>query len=288
MKRLRWFAAAAASMVLPVQAGSLTLAGLLDGDDGTSIDLSGRFAVTEAWSLGAGVGRSASGQDGQGFSGSDLSASTDIAVGAFYAHASANRWKDSGQLRSTALHGTLGWVSASGLSLAALAADRAIRVTYAITVLGRERERQLDIDATGLGGEVSYFGEEPWTASLRFLDYDYGSGVARVRAVLDSADIRRFPRLQRLVGSVATRAIGAPDRELALTLGRQFARHSLTLEGQQQRDVLSGEETISLGLTLGWDASAQWHIDTTVGMTDDDVAGTVPWFGLALTLGRIR
>lgn len=287
MKYLLWFAAVAASMALPVQAGSLTLAGLMDDEDGTSIDLSGRFAVTEAWSLGAGVGRSDSGRDGQALSGSNISASTDIAVGAFFAHASADRWKDSGQLRSTALRGELGWMSASGLSLAALVTDRAMCITYATTVLGQERERQMDLDGTGLGAELAYFGE-PWTAGVRFLDYDYGPGVARVRAVLDSTDTRRFPRLQRLIGSVATRAIGVPERELALTLGRQFARHALTLDGQQQRDVLTGEKTYSLGLTLGWETSAHWHLDASAGATDGDVTGTVSWIGLALTVAGAR
>jgi hypothetical protein len=274
-------------LALPAAAGSLTLGGLLDADDGASVDLGGRFAVTEAWSLGAGVGHSESKIDGQEFSGSSLSASTDLDLGAFFANASASRWKDSGQLRNTVLRGEVGWMGASGLALSVLLTDRAMRVDYTTTVLGQQREREIDIDGTGLGAAVSYFGTA-WSAGLRYLDYDYGHSVERVRAVLESADTGRFPLLQRLIGSVATRAAAAPDREASLMLGRQFARHSLTGDWQWQRDALTGEESQSLGLTLGWDVTRRFTVDTTVGVTDSDAAGTVPWGGLALTLRSVK
>lgn len=273
----------AALASVPAGASSLTIAGLADGEEGRSLDLSGRLSVTDAWMIGAGVGHGESSLDGDKFSGNSLRASSDVQFGAFFAGAAFERWKDSGQLLSTTWRGEFGWMSDAGLSLSALVADRSLDVTYTATVLGQARQRNIAFDGTGLGAEVAWLGEQ-WTASVRYLDYDYGQSVQRVRNVLDSSSTLRFPRIAQLIGSMATRAASAADQEISASIGRQFAHSSLSGDWQMQRDALTGEKSHSLGLTLGLKFGARAGLDTTVGFTDGGSSGTQPWGGLALTL----
>jgi hypothetical protein len=155
---------------------SLTVSGLFDGEDGRSVSLLGSYAPLDNLTLGASMGHSQSKfQDSdEEFSGNDFGVSADVDFSAFFAHAAAQRWRDSGQLRSTSLHGELGWMSESGIAVAALVTRRDLQVTYTATVLGQTREREVDFKGTGFGADLSYFGTV-WTAGLRFLDYDYGS-----------------------------------------------------------------------------------------------------------------
>lgn len=264
-------------------AGSLTLGGVVDDDNGRSFDLSGRFAATPAWTLGAGVGHSESEFDGEKFSGNSFTASSDVALGAFFIGASANRWQDSGELRATVLRGELGWMSEAGVAISALLANRTTRVDYTVNFLGQPRQRQIDFEGTGFGGDVSYLGGQ-WTAGVRLLSYDYGDNVDRVREAMESGDTQRFPVLSRLIGSVATRAAGSPDRELSLLLGREFGKVSVTADVQLLRDALSGDKTRSGGLTVGFKPTPRFSVDVSGGVTDSDVVGNVPWAGLSLTL----
>ncbi len=264
-------------------AGSLTLGGMVDDDNGRSLDLSGRFAATPAWTLGAGVGHSESEFDDAKFSGNSFNASTDFALGAFFVGASANRWKDSGELRATVLRGELGWMSEAGVAISALVTSRATRIEYTATILGQIRERQIDFEGTGFGGDVSYLGEQ-WTAGVRFLGYDYGNNVDRVREAMESGDTERFPALTRLFGSVATQAAGSPDRELSFMLGREFGKVSVTADVQLLRDALTRDKTRSGGLTVGFRPTPRFSVDVSGGVTDSDTVGNVPWAGLSLTL----
>jgi hypothetical protein len=264
---------------------SLTVSGLLDAEDGRSMTVAGRYAPVEALTLGASIGHSRSRLEGsdEQFSGNTVGAAADLTLGAFFIGASADRWKDSGQLRSTTLHGEAGWMSNAGVALAALVTHRAMRVHYTNTVLGVTRERQIDFKGTGLGADLSYYGEA-WTAGVAFLTYDYGQNVQRVRSVLESSNTQRFPRLEQLIGSVATRAAGAPDRELSLALGRQFTHLSLQASVQWQRDALTAEESRSAGLTLGLRPGKHFGVDLSAGASKGDETDTIGWVGLALTL----
>jgi hypothetical protein len=264
---------------------SLTAAGLFDGDDGRSFSLRGSYAPIEALTLSAGAGHSRSRLTGssEAFSGNTLSAAADLDIGEFFVGAAADRWKDSGQLRSTTLHGELGWMSDAGVALAALVTNHAMQVTYTNTVLGVTRERRIDFKGTGFGADLSYYGET-WTAGMRFLSYDYGQNVARVRNVLGSSSTDRFPRVEQLIGSVATRAAGAPDREWSLACGRQFAHFSLRASLQWQRDALTAEKSHGAGLVLGVAPTPHFGIDVSAGASKGSETGTVGWAGLALTL----
>jgi hypothetical protein len=286
MRQIVFGIVASAAMVLPCAASSLSVAGLIDGEDGRSVDLDGRVDLTEQWSLGAGFGYGESDLGDQHFSARSLRASTDLQLGAFFVGASADRWHDSGQLRATTLRGELGWMSDSGLAVSALVTDRNLDITY-IATLEDQTTREFDIAfrGTGYGAGLSYFGDL-WNAGIRFLDYTYGNNVARLQAVLSSAGTERFPRLQRLTESVATRAAGTPDRELTLVLGRQFARSHLSADWHWRRDALTGEKTTSAGLTLGLELGRQLLLDTMLGISDGGAAGSVPWGGLALTITR--
>ncbi len=266
-------------------ANSLTISGLADNDDGRSIDLRGRYAPIESLVLGAGVGHSRSKLDGDAeeLAGTTFGVVADLDIHSFFINATADRWKDSGTLRSTALHGELGWMSEGGIAIAALVTNHAMRVTYTNTLLGQARERNIDYSGTGFGADVSYYGEA-WTAGLRFLDYDYGANVERARAVLNSSNTSRFPRLQQLFGSMATQAAGAPDREASAVLGRQFTHWSLTADVQWQRDALTADKTRGAGLTLGLMPGKHFDINVGAGVNKGGDAGTVPWASLSLTL----
>lgn len=274
-----------AALAAPGWADSLTLSGLADTDHGRSIDLHGRYAPVEALTLGANVGRSSSmgGTGNEDFSGTSFGGSADLDIAAFFANVAADRWQDSGQLRSTVLHGELGWMSPGGVALSALVTHHALRVTYTATLQAQTRDRSVDFSGTGFGADLSYYGAV-WTAGLRFVDYSYGTSVQRVRQVLDSGNTNRFPRLQRLIGSMATRAAGAPDREASGVLGRQFTHAMLSADLEWQRDALTGDKTKSVGLTLGLAPTQRWGVDVSAGVSRSAEAGTVSWAGLSLTL----
>jgi hypothetical protein len=285
MRQVLFGLVASVAFATPGAASSLSVAGLVDGEDGRALDLDGRLDLTEQWSVGAGFGHGESDLRDEQFSGRSLRASTDLQFGAFFVGVSAERWKDSGQLRATTLRGEFGWMSDSGLTVTALVTDRALDINYTATVAGQTRDYGIKFQGTGYGADLSYFGTA-WSASLRFLDYTYGRNVGRLQAVLASANTERFPRVQRLMESVATRATGAPDRELSLVLGRQFTRSYLMADWQLKRDALTGEETTSAGLTLGVEFGRHLLLDTMVGFSDGGAAGRVPWGGMALTLYR--
>lgn len=268
---------------------SLTVSGLFDGDEGRSLSAIGRFAPLDNLSLSGSVGHSRSkfADSDEEFSGSSFGFSADVDFSAFFANASAQRWRDSGQLRSDTLHGELGWMSDAGIAIAALVTARDMQVTYTTTLLGQVRQREVDFQGTGFGADLSYFGTV-WTAGVRFLDYDYGSNVQRVREVIDSSNTQRFPRLQQLISSMATRAAGAPDRELSVVVGRQFAKLALSADVQWQRDALTTDETRSAGLTLGFTPLKYLGVDISAGASKTDEADTIGWAGLALTLRTVK
>jgi hypothetical protein len=277
--------AAMAAFSAGTEAASVTLSGLLDQNDGRSYDLDGHLPLSDNWSVGAGVGRSESSVTDADFSGTSLRLSTDLAVGGFAAGVSMQRWNDSGQLRSTGVLGQLGWTADNGLSLSGLLDDRSLTLKYSATIAGQLRERQVDFNGTGVGADVSWFGEQ-WNLGVRYIDYQYGNSMDRVQAVLNAPDTGRFPRLQLLLDSVATRAVGAPDRQFSATFGRQFARASVQGDWSMQRDALSGTQVNSFSLTHGYEFSAQLQIDTTLGFSTGGADGTVAFAGLALTLGK--
>lgn len=268
---------------LPGHAASLSLAGLVDGDGGTIADIDGSVSLTDNWIVGAGVGRGDSSVEGERFSGTSLRARTDVQRGAFFANADVERWKDSGQLRSTTLRGGLGWLGESGLAVTALVVDRNLDISYTATQAGNTRERRVSLDGTGIGAELGWFGLS-WTAAVRHVEYDYGRNVGRIRAIRDAAATGRFPRLQQLIASITTRAAGAPDRETALYVDRRLGRFHVGADWQQQRDAVTRDVIDSAGITLGMEFAGCFSVDVMAGGSRDDVAGTVPWGGVALTL----
>jgi hypothetical protein len=265
--------------------GSLTLSALFDSDRGRSLDADARWAPLPAWSLGAGVGKGESGLEGSDLSGTSLRASTDLYLGGFDAGVSLQRWKDSSDLRTRSVRGQAGWTFDSGIGVHALLDDRSLDITYTRQPpVGAARRSTVQFDGTGYGGEVSFTGTRV-NASAYFLDLGYGRSMTRVRSVLAAADTTRFPRLQSLVASITTRAAGAPDRELGVSIGREFSRSSLQGEWLLLRDALTGQNTNSLTLIHSYRFSKHLEMDTTLGLSDGAADGTLAYGGLAF---RIR
>lgn len=263
-------------------AASVTVAGLADSEDGFSYGVDALFSPTAAWSVGAGAGRQESSVGGASFSGTSLRGSTEFTFGAFSAGLSLQHWKDSNQLKSTTVRGQLGWMSANGLSLSALFDARSMEVQYTATVLGLPQDSRIDFDGFGVGADVSWFGAE-WNLGARFIEYDYGRSVDRVRAVIEATSTQRFPRLESLLGTIVTRASGAPDRQLAATAGRQFSSSSLQGDWTMQRDALTGDRINSFALTHGYRFTEALRLDTTAGHSDNDAGDSAFFGGLALT-----
>jgi hypothetical protein len=279
-------AAALTALALPggsVIAASVTVSTLADTEDGLSYGVSGVYSPTDQWSIGAAVEQSETNVGGADFSGTALRLSTDVVVGAFTAGVSARRWKDSSQVKSTTVLAELGWMAENGLSLSALLDNRDMTVQYTTTVLGVTRPAHIDFKGTGFGADISWFGAE-WNLGARYLDYDYGRSVARVRAAMESASTQRFPLVNSLLDSIVTRAAGAPDRQFAATLGRRFAQSSLQGDWVLQRDALTHDRVKSLSATWGYQISTRLWLDTTAGFSD--VAGdeSLLFGGLAMTL----
>lgn len=283
MPKIICAAVLAAVLVTPGYTASLTLSGLVDGDEGTAVDMDGSLPLAENWIIGAGAGRGDSSLEGEKFSATSLRASTDVQIGDVFANAGVERWKDSGQLRSTTWRAGLGWMSGSGFAATLLVVDRNLDITYTATVAGIPRELQASLDGTGFGGELGWFGTA-WTLGARYVGYDYGRNVERIRAIREAAATGRFPRLQRLVTSVATRAAGAPDREMALYVDHRIGRFSIGADWQQQRDAATRDLINSAGITLGIGRESPLGVDLMAGYSSGGSAGTVPWGGVALTL----
>ena len=264
------------------RAGSVTVSGLVDGDNGSSLAVDGSLWLMPSWLVSAGVGHSESSLDANTLAGTSVRASTHVLLGDFAVGGSYNRWKDSGDLTSSLLQGEVGWNADSGFALAALVASRELQINYTITVLGETRARDVHFDGTGLGADVSWYGDS-WMAGARFMHYDYGTSMQRVRNALNSPDTLQFPRLQLLVDSVATRLVGAAELEWSATVGRQFARTSLHGDWFMQRDALTGDDIHSLGLTLGYRAGKHFELAFTAGISDAE-SGTVPYGGLVVTV----
>jgi hypothetical protein len=264
-------------------AASVTVSTLADSEDGLSYGVSGLFSPADQWSVGAGVEQSEISAGGADFSGTALRLSTDVMVGAFSAGASVKYWKDSSQVKSTTVLAELGWMAESGLSLSALLDSRDLRVEYTTSVLGVVRPAQIEFKGTGLGADISWFGTE-WNLGVRYLEYDYGRSVSRVRAAINAASTERFPRVDSLLDSIVTRAVGAPDRQFMATLGRSFARSSLQGDWVMQRDALTHDEVKSLSATWGYRISARLWLDATAGFSDTAGGDSMTFGGLALTL----
>lgn len=265
-----------------VQAASITVATLADTEDGLSYGASALFSPTSDWSLGAGVEQSESRIDGADFSGTALRLSTDVRMGAVTAGAAVRRWKDSGQVESTAIAAELGWMADNGLALGLLLDDRNMTVEYTTAVLGVSRQAQIDFKGTGYGADVSWFGTD-WNVGARFLDYDYGRSTDRVRAAIENANTQRFPVLGLLLESIVTRAAAAPDRQVAFTIGRRFSSSSLQGDWVLQRDALTHDKVRSFSATWGHKLGAGLWIDATAGYSDADNADSMAFGGLALT-----
>jgi hypothetical protein len=278
--------AAAACMAAPARAeGSLTLSGVFDSDRGRSLDADVRWSPVSSWSLGVGAGKGESGLKDAGLSGTSLRASTDLYLGDFDAGVSVQRWKDSSDLRTNSLRAQAGWTSGSGFGVHGLLDDRSLDIQYTRQLLlGQTRQSQVKFDGTGYGAELSYTGTR-YNAAVHWLDYGYGRSMSRVRGVLAATDTTQFPRVQLLVASLVTRAAGAPDREMGVTVGREFDRTSVQGEWLLVRDALSGEQTNSLSLIHSYRISRHLEMDTTLGLADGAANGTLAFGGLAL---RIR
>jgi hypothetical protein len=265
--------------------GSLTLSGFFDSDQGRSLDADARWAPLPSWSVGAGVGKGESGLEGSDLSGTSLRASTDLYLGGFDAGVSMQRWKDSSDLRTSSVRGQAGWTFDNGIGIHALFDDRSLDITYTRQPLvGAARQSTVRFDGTGYGAELSFIGTRV-NAAARLINYGYGRSMSRVQGVLSSTDTTRFPRLSSLAASMATRAAGAPDREIGLSLGREFSRSSIQGEWLLLRDALSGENTNSLSLIHSYRISQHLEMDTTLGLSDGAADGTLAFGGLSF---RIR
>lgn len=266
--------------------GSVTLAGMLDGSHGSSIDADLHWYPLQAWSVGAGIGHSKSELTGSDFAGTSLRASTDLQLGDFNAGVSMQYWNDSSQIRTISTRGQVGWTSLAGFGINAIVDDRHMRVTYTTQpVVGQSRDIEANFDGTGFGAELAWYGEQ-WNSAARFIGYSYGQNVDRLRTIVNSPTTSRFPRLAVLVGSVTTRAAGAPDREIGATLGREFSKSSLQGDWTLQRDALTGVKYNSLSLVLGYHVTPHLELDTTGGFSHGGTQGTVAYGGLSLTLRR--
>jgi hypothetical protein len=102
--------------------------------------------------------------------------------------------------------------------------------------------------------------------------------------VSDLLNLGLFPRLQQLVASPLSLVAGAPDRELTVTVGRQFLRASLRADWLLQRDALTRDEVSVTSMTFGYRFSERFGIDATAGVASGGVGGRVSYGGLSLTL----
>jgi hypothetical protein len=264
----------------------ITVAGLADSESGTSFDADAYWGPTANWGVGLGVGKIESNLPGADFSGTSFRGSSDVTIGRLNARAGFRQWEDSSQIDSDAGTFEMSWLFDSGLSVALLYEDRSLATTYQVSgPLGRRRNQTLDLDGSGWGADLSWFGDE-WQAGIRYLDLGYGSTLDRLRTAISSPQTLRFPGIQSLVDTVLTRNIAPIDYEFSALLGRSFDRASLRGEWFLQRDALTGQDIQSFSLRYGYRFTDHVELGLTGGLLDASFGGSIGFGGLALTLRR--
>src|SRR5919108_4976077 len=159
MRPMGWMAIIAAGWAVQVQAASVTVGTLFDTDEGSAWRAGGTIAPGGNWLLGAGAGRHAVEFNGESYSGTSLAASARVTFGNYFAGAGGQRWKDSGDLESLALHAELGWMNQDGFALSALFTDRSLRAPFTTTGLGGQSlSHQSRSDGQGFGAAVAWTG----------------------------------------------------------------------------------------------------------------------------------
>jgi hypothetical protein len=263
---------------------SLTIDAIADSDSGSGFDADFYFAPNEHWGIGAGAGKSDAQTGGTSFSGHTLRLNTDLTLGPVNISLGTQQWQDTTHLNSRSTLGQVSWMADNGLSLAALIDDRNLEIKYQRRLLQNQRlPAQVTIAGTGFGGDLGYFGAN-WSSGIRYMAYNYGSSLDRVRAIALLPTTTEFPVIQALANSVLSRAAGMPDSEITVHAGRTFKHSSLSGEWLWQRDAITQSDINTVALRHERKFTPHLELSTTLGFSRGGSQDTVGFGELALTI----
>jgi hypothetical protein len=280
-------AALLASVVPPTASAlgfSATASVYADDGEGRGVDVDGVLRPTDAWWIGAGLGRSDSTLPGSRFSGTSWRAAAGWDGRHVGVRATTRAWQDSDQLDSTVTSGELSYSFDAGVTLAAIFQDRALDIGYTVTnLLGRPVPVTASFDGRGYGAEL-LLSRNAWFVAVRGVTADYGDSLERVRAAALSPATRAFPRIQALVDSVATRSFAATDRDFSASVDRAFARSGLRLDLNRSRDALFGDWLNGASLSYRYTLSPRIELEASLGASEGDAYDLSTYAGLSVTI----
>ncbi len=286
--RLRTAVAAILFAALPGMsaAAGFTVTGsaYVDQDSGESYDLDLRLRPSDAWSVSAGIGRSATAGVGNDFDGTSWRASAGWQGERLGVALNTRNWRDGGQFESRNIGADFTVLLPAGFVLTGLLRQRDLDLDYTITgALGRVFPASASFTGRGYGAELGW-SNQAWNASVRAVGYSYDDALDRVIAAAAAPTTRFFPRVQALADSMLTRAFGATERELSVSVDRSFARSGLRLDLSNSREALTGTTANGIAASYRYTISPRVEFEGTVGVSDGDSLDAVTYGGLAATL----
>lgn len=261
---------------------SASLATLVDDADGTSVDLDLYWEPTDWLGLSAGMGKAESSAELADLDGDALRAGVDVHGDSLGGRLNWRRWQDQGQFESDSVVAEVYWRTTQGWQFGVIAEQRDFTVDYTITLLNRVVPRREIFDGSGIGAQLSWYGET-WGGYLRGVTYDYDTTLDRVIAASRAPNLARFPRIEALIASLLTRTAGAIDHDLSAGLERSFQRSGLRLDLSATRDALSGADSRSVSVSYRYALTPRFEVEGTVGSADSDDLESIGFAGLALS-----
>lgn len=251
-----------------------------DDADGRSIDADFSISPNERLTLSAGAGHSESSDETADLSGTLLNAGASLHGDRVGASLSYDRFDDSSNYSSATVGARL-WLTAGDFEFALLGRQRDMTTELTLQLPNRTLQREVDFSAFGAGLQVA-FSHGNFSAYAMALSYDYGDDFDRFIALTESPQLVTRPLIEALVGSFATQAQGAIDRQAGVGVEQSFGRHAVGVDLSSIRDAI--DETSSTSVALTWRYAQSAHLDWSLsgGMIDSDRYGNIGFVGVSL------
>jgi hypothetical protein len=190
---------------------------------------------------------------------------------------------------STNYHaGTLGaraWVRTGDFEFTLLARHRDLGVEVTIDLPSRTARREIEFSAVGAGLQVG-FTRGNFNAYAMTIGYDYDEEFDDFLDLADSPLLDRRPRIEALLGSFLTQALGAIDRQTGAGVEYGFGRNSLALDLSYVHDAVMDASSTSIAFTFRRAQSAHLDWSVSAGTADSEAYGDIAFLGMMLGLAN--
>jgi hypothetical protein len=261
---------------------SADFAATVDDTGGRSVDAAFSISPNEHLTFSAGAGQSSGTDETADLRGTLLNAGASLHGDRGGVAFSYDRFDDSSNYQNTTL-GVRAWLAAGDFEIALLGRQRDLDVELTLALPQRTLHRAAEFSAVGGGLQLS-FARGNFTAYALALEYEYEDDFNRFLDLLDSPQLEVRPRIEALVGSFLTQALGAIDRQWGAGVERSFGRHALAFDVSSVHDAIIDASSTSVALTYRHAQSARVDWNVSGGMVDSDQYGNIAFLGVGLGL----